>query len=101
MPGFLVGIVIGAVAAAAYMKKKGGVPLASSMGSSASRGSGPSVSGGRVDELSSAANMAVPENPLLNAGDGTPAGDVGRPLGASSSTVSPASPTTGLSESRH
>jgi hypothetical protein len=101
MPGFLVGIVIGAVAASAYLKKKGGAMPSASLGQSAT--------GGRVDELSSAADMATPESASVNAGDGTPsgAGDMSRPVAGSSSTLgsssltSSVSPTTGLSENRH
>jgi hypothetical protein len=90
MPGFLIGIVVGALAASAYLKKKSGASLSSGASASSRRGD---VYGGRVDELSSAADTGNPESAPFNAGDGTPAG-TSRPL-------SPQSPTTGLSESRH
>lgn len=97
MAGFLIGIVVGALAASAYLKKKGGASLASAT-ASPSRSAG--ITGGRVDELSSAAQMTNPETAPLNAGDGTPSGssagtsDMTRPM-------SPQTPATGLSESRH
>jgi hypothetical protein len=96
MPGFLIGIVVGAVAASAYLKKKGAAQLGARRGSA--------MAAGRVDELSSAASMASPETARLNAGDGTPSSasssspsaGMGVPLG----TSTPGS-ATGLSESRH
>lgn len=90
MPGFLIGIVIGAVAASTYLKKKGSASSAYGTSAASRRGE---ASGGRVDELSSAAEMAHPEATSFNAGDGTPAG-TSRPL-------VPQSPATGLSENRH
>jgi hypothetical protein len=79
--------------------KKDGALRSSSLGRSASRGSGTSAYDGRVDELSSAANMTSLEMAPLNAGDSTPSfADASRPSGSASSTMSPA---TGLSESRH
>lgn len=93
MPGFLIGVVVGALAASAYLKKKGGVSLASA-GSSSSRSTG--ATEGRVDELSSAAHMTNPETAPLNAGDGTPSG-----TSAMSRPMSSQTPATGLSESRH
>lgn len=114
MPGFLVGIVIGAVAMAAYSKKKSGASLSSSLssmgsgGKSSYRDSAPS--GGRVDEFSSAAQSPISSENMssVNAGDGTPAGSSG---GSASSgmgssltglgTSSGQSPAAGLSESRH
>lgn len=100
MPGFLIGIVVGALAASAYLKKKGGTSLASTS-ASPSRFSG--ATGGRVDELSSAAQMTSPETAPLNAGDGTPSGSSATsatPPGTSR-PMSPQTPATGLSESRH
>lgn len=96
MPGFLIGAVVGALAASAYLKKKGGVSLSSAT-PSPSRFAG--SSGGRVDELSSAAQMTSPETAPLNAGDGTPSGSSA--ASGMSRPVSPQTPATGLSESRH
>lgn len=123
MPGFLVGLVIGAVAMSAYSKKKGGASLMSSLPSLSSLGVGSksyretAASGGRVDEFSSAAQSPISSENMssVNAGDGTPAGSsstgtgssassgsstLGQPLTGSSSGLGQ-SPTTGLSESRH
>jgi hypothetical protein len=98
MPGFLIGIVVGALAASTYLKKKGGASsLTSAMSSGSSRGTG--ASEGRVDELSSAANMSNPETAPFNAGDGTPSG-MSRPT-ASQTPPTGLSSGTGLSESRH
>jgi|GEM_PF-6550213 hypothetical protein len=93
MPGFLIGVVVGALAASAYLKKKGGVSLSSAT-SSPSRFTG--ATEGRVDELSSAAQMTNPETAPLNAGDGTPSAASG-----TSRPMNPQTPATGLSESRH
>ena len=90
MPGFLIGVVVGALAASTYLKKRGGASMTSAM-SASGRSSG--LSEGRVDELSSAASMSSPETAALNAGDGTPS-DMSRPMGTQT-------PATGLSESRH
>ncbi|WP_156902073.1 hypothetical protein [Azohydromonas australica] len=101
MPGFLIGIVVGALAASAYLKKKGGTSLASAS-SSPSRSA--EATGGRVDELSSAAQMTSPETASLNAGDGTPSGSSATSSAATSGMsrpTSPQTPATGLSESRH
>jgi hypothetical protein len=102
MPGFLIGIVVGAVAASAYLKRKETARMgAATLG--ARRGSANTE--GRVDELSSAASMASPETARINAGDGTPSSSasssspsagMGVPMGSSV----PGS-ATGLSESRH
>ncbi len=96
MPGFLIGVVVGALAASAYLKKKGGASMASAS-SSPSRSAG--ATGGRVDELSSAAQMTSLETAALNAGDGTPSG--ASATSGTSRPMSPQTPATGLSESRH
>lgn len=102
MPGFLIGIVVGALAASAYLKKKGGASLASAS-ASPSRSTG--ATGGRVDELSSAAQMTSPETAPLNAGDGTPSGTSASSASSATSgmsrPMSSQTPATGLSESRH
>ncbi|MDZ5458789.1 hypothetical protein [Azohydromonas lata] len=97
MPGFLIGIVVGAVAASAYLKKKGAATLGSSRGSA--------LEPGRVDELSSAASMASPQTTQLNAGDGTPGSWGSSPTSSTGSGVplvsGASSSATGLSENRH
>ena len=109
MPGFLVGIVIGAVAMSVYSKKKSGASLSSSLSSMGSGGKSSyrdaAPSGGRVDEFSSAAQSPISSENMssVNAGDGTPSGSGG---GMSSpmtglGTSSGQSPAAGLSESRH
>ena len=91
MPGFLIGIVVGAVAASAYLKKKGAAQMgAATLGSSRSS----AMDEGRVDELSSAASMPSPETAPLNAGDGTSSG-MSRPSGSSQGSA------TGLAENRY
>jgi hypothetical protein len=115
MPGFLVGIVLGAVAMSVYSKKKGGASLKSSLssmagGKSSYRDSAPS--GGRVDEFSSAAQSPISSENMssVNAGDGTPSGsrsssagigsaNLGQPL-TGSGTGSGQSPAAGLAEGR-
>ncbi|WP_157270170.1 hypothetical protein [Azohydromonas aeria] len=127
MPGFLVGLVIGAVAMSAYSKKKGGASLMSSLPSLSSLGVGgksyreTAASGGRVDEFSSAAQSPIRSENVssVNAGDGTPSGSssagtgssassgsgsstLGQPLtGGTGSGLGGQSPAAGLSESRH
>ncbi|NML16925.1 hypothetical protein [Azohydromonas caseinilytica] len=91
MAGFLIGAVVGALAASAYLKKKGSSGMTATMSRS---GMGSGMTEGRVDELSSAASAGNPETASVNAGDGTPSGSgMGRPMPGSSGT--------GLSESRH
>lgn len=109
MPGFLIGIVVGAVAASAYLKKKGAAQMgAATIGSTRSS----ALDEGRVDELSSAASTASPESTRLNAGDGTPGTWGSSPSSTSSSSLGGGVPLvsgssgsstsgTGLSENRH
>lgn len=106
MAGFLIGIVVGAVAASAYLKKKGAAQMgAATMGSSRSS----ALDEGRVDELSSAASTASPESTRINAGDGTPGTWGSSPSSTSSvsggvplvSGSSSSASGTGLSENRH
>lgn len=109
MAGFLIGIVVGAVAASAYLNKKIAAQTgAATMGSSRSS----ALDEGRVDELSSAASTASPESTRLNAGDGTPGGwgsspssssslSGGTPLVSGTAGSSAPASGTGLSENRH
>lgn len=102
MPGFLIGIVVGAVAASAYLKKKGAAPLgAATVGSNRSS----ALEQGRVDELSSAASTASPQTTQLNAGDGTPGSWGSSPTSSTGSGVplvpGASNSATGLSENRH
>jgi hypothetical protein len=101
MPGFLIGIVVGAVAASAYLKKKGGASLSAPSAGTGSYRDRSVPAGGRVDEFSSAAQATNPESARLNAGDGTPAGTSGTSGTSSFPATGLQNPATGLSESRH
>ena len=93
MAGFLIGAIVGALAASAYLKKKGSSGMTAGMSRS---GLGSGMTEGRVDELSSAASSLNPETAPLNAGDGTPSA-MSRPMG----TAGTQSSTTGLAEGRY